>query len=89
MKIPSETIQWLIESKIGYIRYNGAKLFKPGEENPADLINDPFITETVAQLKGWKTEILKQHNKPELYMHRLAMLADLGVTRDFPEIGPH
>ncbi|MBN1523543.1 MAG: hypothetical protein JW904_03565 [Spirochaetales bacterium] len=84
MKIPGETQQWLLESDIPYVRYNAARLFKPGSEDAADLAKDPFIKENISCLKSWSSEILKQHNRPDLLMHRLAMLADLGVTKDHP-----
>jgi len=39
-----------------------------------------LIQENIRLLHNWDTEILKQHNKPGLLIHRFAMLADLGVV---------
>lgn len=81
MTIPQETREWLLGAPEAYIRYQ-AQRFLPGEAaDPALLDTDPFIQENLAIVGSWKSEILARHDKPDLFMHRLALLADLGVTR--------
>ncbi|MCG8571131.1 MAG: hypothetical protein MJB14_13440 [Spirochaetes bacterium] len=83
MKIPVSTRKWLIESEIPYIRYNAKKFFNPTNKiNKKELYSDPFIQENIKLLNGWKTEILKRHNDSGLLIHRLALLADLGIEAE-------
>ncbi|MBN2628321.1 MAG: hypothetical protein JXA95_16775 [Spirochaetales bacterium] len=88
--IPETTKSWLIESPIPSVRYGAAELFRPGSGDRELLLTDPLVADSLDSLKNWKGEVLKQHNKPDLLIHRLAFLADAGVTRETPgmeEIG--
>jgi hypothetical protein len=97
-QIPRSTIEWLLESDIPRIRFAAQKLFTPEAAmytadagttaSTAHLSKDQLITRLVASLAEWKDEVLKQHNKPDLCMHRLCILADMGVTVDFEPIRP-
>jgi hypothetical protein len=80
MTLPKETKTWLLESPEPYIRYQALRLLKPDEADPTLLDDDPFIRENIEIIAGWKESILERHNKPDIFIHRLAMLADLGVT---------
>jgi anaerobic ribonucleoside-triphosphate reductase len=39
-------------------------------------------------LKKWDEHVLQRHNKSDISIHRLAMLADLGITCDDKSIKP-
>lgn len=81
MKIPEETKEWLLAAPEPYIRYRAQRFLEPGTADQGLLDGDPFIQENVRIIGSWKSEILARHDKPDLFMHRLAMLADLGVTK--------
>ncbi len=88
MKIPEQTITWLLESEIPHVRYNAAKLFSDNEPSMELLLSDNLVNLNLGILAGWDSEILKRHDAPGLLIHRLALLADLGIRADNPEISP-
>jgi hypothetical protein len=81
------TKEWLLSSDSPYIQYNAEQFFNINTDHNK-LLNDPFIEENIDLLSGWNKEILKNHNSPKLLMHRLALLADLGVKADDKPIKP-
>lgn len=80
MELSAETRNWLLESPEPYIRYQAQRLLVPDAADPTLLDDDPFIQENLDIVSKWRKEIIARHDKPGLFMHRLAMLADLGVT---------
>lgn len=82
MKLTKETQEWLMAAPEPYIRYQAQRLLSPKKADPALLDRDPFIRANIKAVSRWRKEILTRHDKPDLFIHRLAMLADLGVTRD-------
>ena len=84
MKIPDETINWLLTSEVPYIKFNTEILFSKGDQTRKLLLKDDLVKESIDLLNGWDTEILKRHDKPNLLIHRLALLADLGIKADDP-----
>lgn len=83
----SDTVSdWLREAPEAYIRYLVYQFLEPEKADRNALENDPFIRENIETLHKSRTDVLKQHNKPGLAMHRLAMLADLGVSIETPGI---
>ena len=83
MLIPQSTRDWLLSSTIPYIRYNSALLFG-GTPGPALLEQDDFIAENMRAMEGWDDIPIERHDKSDMPLHRLALLAGLGVTKDFP-----
>ncbi|OHD55470.1 MAG: hypothetical protein A2Y33_11720 [Spirochaetes bacterium GWF1_51_8] len=83
MKIPQSTKDRLLNSEILYIRYNAALLFG-GKADPSLLEQDDFVRENLAAVRTWNDTPIERHDKSDLNLHRLALLADLGVTKDFP-----
>jgi hypothetical protein len=83
MKIPESTKDWLLNSPILYVRYNSALLFG-NTPDPALLEQDEFIAENMRAVEKWDDTPIERHDKSDLPLHRLALLADLGVTKDFP-----
>jgi hypothetical protein len=77
-----ETREWLLAAPEPYILYQVRRLLEPGSADPALLDRDPFIQRNLELVSGWKTEVLERHDKPGLFIHRLAMLADCGVTTE-------
>jgi hypothetical protein len=75
-----DTRHWLLEAPEPYILYQARKLLAPKEADPALLDGDPFIRDNIRILTGWKETVLERHDKPDLFIHRLSMLSDLGVT---------
>jgi hypothetical protein len=88
MKIPDETRAWLKTAEQPYIQYNMMKLLTPANADHKQLQNDPFIKENIMLIKDWDANILQRHNVPYQHIHRLAMLADLGVKADDPGMPP-
>jgi hypothetical protein len=82
MKLTRETEAWLLAAPEPYIRYQAQRLLTPKKADPALLDSDPFIRDNLRIISGWRKEVLARHDKVDLFIHRLAMLADLGVTRD-------
>ena len=83
--IPLQTVEWLTDSEYPRVRYGARRLFLREMPERDLLYEDPLILRILASLTDWNEEILKQHNKPELAMHRLCLLADLGVSAADPE----
>ena len=85
--IPETTVRWLCNSEIPRVRFQARKLFGKKTDRRI-LYNDPLINKLFASLEDWDEEILKQHNKPDLAMHRLCLLADSGVRAKDKEMKP-
>lgn len=81
MDIPEHTKEWLLEAPEPYIRYRAQKLLTPEAADASQLDTDPFIQGHLESLAGWRNQVLARHDKADLWIHRLAMLADLGATR--------
>jgi hypothetical protein len=88
MNLSEETAAWLLAAPEPYIRYQAQRLLAPKKADPALLDDDPFIKENLRIVSGWRKEVLARHDKVDLFIHRLAMLADLGVTRETEGAGP-
>lgn len=84
MKIPDGTVQWLLNAGHDYIRYNARMLLSPKSADRRMLLRDSFVQENIKFLQTWSQCVLKQHNKPDLHIHRLALLADLGLQSTDP-----
>ncbi len=82
MALPVETKKWLLDAPEPYIRYQAQLLLRPDDADPSLLDTDPFIQENLRIISAWRSEVLARHDKPDLFFHRLSMLADLGVTRE-------
>ncbi|MBI9104465.1 MAG: hypothetical protein JEY99_18770 [Spirochaetales bacterium] len=88
IQIPQETIDWLNNSEIPRVRFKARSIFEKDADRQ-DLFTDPLIKDLIASLMNdWDEEILKQHNKPDLCMHRFCLLADSGVRWDDKEAKP-
>jgi hypothetical protein len=82
MNLSKETRAWLLAAPEPYIRYQAQRLLAPDTADGALLDGDPFIRGNLRILSDWRKDVLSRHDKPDLFIHRLAMVADLGVTRD-------
>jgi hypothetical protein len=87
MKISSTTRDWLLAASEPYIRYN-AKDFFDLETDRAELLHDPFVKENLALLKNWRKEVLTNHSRAQIAIHRLTLLADLGLKADDKPLRP-
>ncbi len=88
MKLSEETKAWLLAAPEPYIRYQAQRVLMPDKADHTLLDDDPFIRENLRIISGWKNEILTRHDKADLFIHRMAMLADLGVTQSTAGAGP-
>ncbi len=87
MKISKNLQEWLLDAQEPYIQYNVKEFFNM-QADRNNLLNDPFIKENFSLLKNWDKEILQNHSKPQLLIHRLALLADLGIKAKDEPIKP-
>jgi hypothetical protein len=87
MKIPPATIDWLLEYGSPAVRFNTRLLTGAAKPNRQELLSDPLVKQSITLLKKWGKEVLERHNKPDLLMHRLSFLADLGVRANDPGMG--
>lgn len=88
MNLSRETKAWLLDAPEPYIRYQAQRLLLPDKADHTLLNDDPFILENLRIISGWKNEVLTRHDKADLFIHRMAMLADLGVTQATAGAGP-
>jgi hypothetical protein len=86
MKVPEKTRRWLLDSNIPRVRYRAKTLFEPEKVDPRELLNDPLVIQLVDSLGDWETQVLKRHDKADLGIHRLALLADLGMRWGNPSV---
>lgn len=86
MKMRPKIKDELLSHPLAFITYQAQRLFCSDQADPGLLMGDPFIQGIIESLEDWPQEVMKAHNRPQLAMHRLALLADLGVTRDYPGI---
>jgi hypothetical protein len=87
-EISASTAEWLLAAPEPYIRYQAQALLAPDKADPRALDADPYIQASIEAVSGWREEVLARHDKADLCMHRLAMLAELGVTRETAGMGP-
>ena len=85
--IPATTVDWLCNSETPRIRFMARTLFGM-QTDRSDLYDDSLVKRLLTSLEDWETEVLKQHNKPDLGMHRLCLLADMGVRAEDEEMKP-
>ncbi len=85
--IPVTTIDWLCNSELPRVNFKARVLFNRKHDR-RDLYRDSLLKKLVSSLEDWDAEVLKQHNKPDLGMHRLCLLADSGVRAADEEIKP-
>ena len=88
MNLTDTSTSWLLSAPEPYIRYQALALLRPAEADSALLDADPFIQANIEAVAGWKDEVLARHDKADLFIHRLAMLAELGVTGATKGMGP-
>jgi len=82
--VPKNTKQLLENHPLGYIKYQSRLFFTGSGEDRSLLLEDPFIQKTIESLEDLLGEILKAHNRPQLGMHRLALLSELGIRAEDP-----
>jgi hypothetical protein len=83
METPAGTKEWLLKSDIPYVRYNAKLMFKPDEADKDELLSDSFVKDNIAHIKCWDEETIERHNKPDLLLHRLSTIAELGVRQGY------
>jgi hypothetical protein len=90
MKIKHEIIDWL-NSGPSWISYRVKidledKPPKEVKDLKKHVMEDPRIVSIIEELKDWPGPVLKSHKNANLLIHKLSFLAELGLTKDNPEI---
>ena len=50
------------------------------------MIEDPKIQQLLQELKGWPGQVLNSHKSASQPYHKLSFIADLGLTKDNPDV---
>jgi len=58
-------------------------LFNPECADKDELMSDKFIIENINHLKNWNNEIIDNHSKPQLLIHKLSTIAYLEVKHNY------
>ncbi len=83
----SDVSDWVLEGE-GYIEYR-ARLDLLGQSEGTievdsarrRMLQDPKIQALIVELKGWPGQVLSSHKSAGQHYHKLAFLADLGLTK--------
>lgn len=84
----SSVLLRLIESPEAYVAYNAAVLAGDGRA-PAlreGMLADPRVRSLVEELQGWPGPRLASHKSAQNFFHKLAFLADIGLTKGDPGV---
>jgi len=82
----NETIQWLLGSE-PYVQYR-TRLDLLGQspddsevkQARAEMLRQPLVRELLCELENWPGDAINNHKKATLLYHKLAFLAEIGVT---------
>jgi len=81
-----KTITWLLQSD-PYVRYRTClDLLDQPEDQPevkqarAEMLAQPQVRELVSEFDSWPGGVINNHKKANLLIHKLAFLAELGIT---------
>ena len=50
------------------------------------MVDDPKIQQLLQELKGWPGQVLNSHKSASQPFHKLSFIADLGLTKDNPDV---
>lgn len=88
----NEIINWLIEGP-AWIRYrtlidllNAPESDKRVIEAKIEMALDPLVNGLRSDALAWESRLLKRHNDAEHPLHKIAFLAELGFTKEDPNI---
>ena len=80
------TIQWLLDSE-PYVAYRTRlDLLDEPEDDPtviqakAAILTHPPVQALIAELQAWPGSVINNHKKADLFIHKLAFLAEIGCT---------
>ncbi len=89
----NDTIEWLLNGE-AFVEYRaridllGEPESGPKAERARErMVADPRVQALVQELKGWPGTVLNSHKSAGQPFHKLAFIADLGLTRDDKGIG--
>ena len=87
----TNTIQWVLDSDEPWTRYRTlVDLLDRPEDDPdvqaarADMLAHPLVQALVKEVGDWPGYALKRHNDAKHTIHKLAVLADFGLTSRDP-----
>ena len=85
-------IDWLLEGE-AFVEYNTRLNFLEKSENQSEvvtakrrMIEDPKIQLLLQELKDWPGIVLNSHKSASQPFHKLSFIADLGLTKDNPDV---
>lgn len=89
----NETVAWLLDGP-PYVRYRTlldllgqAPHDAAVQKARAEMLASPPVRDLLAELHGWPGETITNHKKAGLLYHKLAFLAEIGVTAEDPGVG--
>lgn len=89
--LPNDPTDWLLEAENPWVRYNTLTqlLDRPAADPDVvaarqAMILHPQIQPLIQELSAWPGSPLKRHNDASHLLHKLSLLADLGLTRQDP-----
>lgn len=50
------------------------------------LVTHPLIQSVIQEIAAWPGSVMKRHNDAKLLFHKLAFMADIGISKDHPVI---
>jgi len=88
----ADPTEWLLEGE-PWVRYNTLRVLLEKESHSSEventrekLVAHPLIKSLIAEVKEWPSYPLKRHNDAKHPLHKLAVLADFGITANDPEM---
>ncbi|KYK33704.1 MAG: hypothetical protein HXS48_27465 [Theionarchaea archaeon] len=88
----ADPVEWLLEGE-PWVRYNTlTELLEMKEDTPEvedakkEMLDHPLVHTLIAEVKEWPSYPLKRHNDARHVLHKLAVLADFGITVHDPGV---
>lgn len=92
--LPADPIHWLLEAEQPWVRYG--TLTQLLDRLPTDpevvaarqaMVAHPQIRSLAREVSDWPGPALKRHNDASHLLHKLSLLADIGLSREDPGVG--
>lgn len=88
----NEVFDWLLAGE-GFVEYRTRLDLLGQSEDDAEardakkrVLEDPKIRQLLGELQDWPGQVLNSHKSASQPFHKLSFLADIGLTRDTPDV---
>jgi hypothetical protein len=87
-----KTIEWLLQGETWVVYRTRIDLLEQSPDHPQvvaarqEMLADPKIKFLLAELSGWPGTVLNSHKSASQSFHKLAFIADLGLTINDPPV---